>query len=228
MFTLDNFYKSKEWLWFRSLLIDERRADDGILYCQHCGKPITEKYDIIAHHIKELTLLNVNDRSISLNPDNILLVHARCHNEIHARFGHEAARKVFIVYGPPLGGKTSYVKSIARPTDLIVDVDSIWQMVTCNERYIKPDRLCDNVFGIRDALYQQIEDRLGKWTTAYVIAGLSNTRDREDLEARLAAELIFIDTPEEVCMERLRTCEDARDKKKWAGFIRDWFEEYTP
>lgn len=227
MWSLDTFYRSKEWQWLRELLIDERRADDGILYCQHCGEPITEKYDIIAHHIKELDILNVNDRSISLNPDNILLVHASCHNEIHARFGHEMARKVFIVYGAPLSGKTSYVKSIARPTDLIVDVDSIWQMITCNERYIKPPRLTSNVFAIRDHLYQQVEDRLGKWTTAYIIAGLPNARDREELSTRFAAELIYVDTPEEVCLERLRLCEDARDKAAWAGYIRDWFEEYA-
>lgn len=65
MWTLDTFYKSKEWLRFRDIIVQRwTNKDDGLLYCEHCGKPIVKAYDIIIHHKVELTDSNVNDRSI--------------------------------------------------------------------------------------------------------------------------------------------------------------------
>ena len=84
---LSRFYKSPEWEGLIKLLKIERVGNDGLLRCEHCGEPITRAYDCIAHHIKQLTPDNVDDYSISLNPDNIMLVHHKCHNAIHARFG---------------------------------------------------------------------------------------------------------------------------------------------
>ena len=55
MFTLDNFYKSKEWEAFRLTVIADRTGSDGFLCCAHCNKPILNKYDLIIHHIEELT-----------------------------------------------------------------------------------------------------------------------------------------------------------------------------
>ena len=63
MFTsLSQFYSSDEWRQLRKRLIAERtNPNDGILYCQHSGKPLLNSYDIVAHHIKPLTMQNVND-----------------------------------------------------------------------------------------------------------------------------------------------------------------------
>ena len=73
--TLAQFYNSQEWRQLRQMLIAERtNKDDGVLYCQHSGKPLINSFDIVAHHIQPLTLQNVNDYNISLNPANILLV----------------------------------------------------------------------------------------------------------------------------------------------------------
>ena len=41
--------------------------------------------ECIAHHKKRLTMQNVNDNSISLNPENIMFVTPQEHNEIHSR-----------------------------------------------------------------------------------------------------------------------------------------------
>ena len=109
--SLAQFYCSEEWRQLRLQLIAERTNKvDGILYCQHSGKPLLNSFDIVAHHIVPLTMQNVNDYSISLNPENILLVSQRAHNEIHARFGYCAQRKVYIVHGAPCSGKSSFVK----------------------------------------------------------------------------------------------------------------------
>ena len=113
----------------------------------------------------------MNDYSISLNPDNLMWLHHGCHNKIHCRFGYEDEAKVYLVYGSPLSGKSSWVKTVAGKDDLICDIDSIYQMISVNPRYIKNDRLKTNVFQIRNCIYDMIKMRTGKFGNAYVIGG---------------------------------------------------------
>ena len=75
MYTLDTFYKSKKWQRLVGLIRQERVGEDGFLRCEHCGKPIVRAYDCIGHHTIPLTEQNVNDYSISLNPDRIQREH---------------------------------------------------------------------------------------------------------------------------------------------------------
>lgn len=222
MFTLSTFYKSKEWENLLRALKSERVNKDGDIICEHCGKPIVKKYDCIGHHRKELTESNVNDMWISLNPDNIMLVHHRCHNQIHERWGHVKPKQVFLVYGPPCSGKSSWVKEAAGSEDIVLDVDSIWQMITVNERYVKPNRLKTNVFQVRDFIMDMIRTRSGNWKRAYVIGGYPLAMDRQRLIASLGAEPIFIEESKEVCLERAR----ADNRVGWEKFIEQWFEDY--
>lgn len=143
------FYRSRSWREFVELLKIERTDENGFIICAHCGKPIVKKYDCIGHHKEELTEENYENPEISLNPDNVVLVHQRCHNLIHDKLGY-VEKKVYIVYGSPLSGKSSYVKSLQNEGDLIVDIDNIWQALSGCERYIKPLRLRANVFQVRD------------------------------------------------------------------------------
>lgn len=61
MFTLSNFYKSKEWTDLLEQLKLERVNSDGEIICEHYSRPIVKKYDCIGHHIEELTEANVNN-----------------------------------------------------------------------------------------------------------------------------------------------------------------------
>ena len=178
MHTLDTFYKSTQWQKFRSVLINDRLTADGEIICEHCGKPIYKKYDIIAHHKKKLTDDNVNNAELSLNPDNIELIHFKCHNAIHQRFDGFKQR-VYLVYGSPCSGKTTFVYDNAYDDDLILDVDKIWECVCKNNRYNKSSRLKANVFGIRDTILDQIRTRTGMWRNAYVIGGYPLRTDRD-------------------------------------------------
>lgn len=229
MYTLDNFYKSKEWEKFRKCIIDERTNERGEILCAHCHRPIVNRYDLIVHHKKELTDLNVNDYTISLNPDNVECICFRCHNEEHRRFGHEGKKKVYIVYGAPCSGKVEWVRNNAGPNDLVVDMDSIYEAISINDRYIKSNRLSSVAFGIRDKLYEMIRYRDGKWCDAYVIIGGALRMDRERLTQRLNGECVFIDTPKDKCLLNLSTI-SMRDKarKEWEKYIDEWFEAYQP
>lgn len=229
MFTLKSFYKSKEWLKFRDVIIYERQdAVTKVNYCSHCHKQIVSNYDLIIHHKTELTEANVNDYNISLNPDNVEIVCFNCHNKHHARFGHEGKKRVYIVYGSPLSGKTTWVEQYAQPNDLIVDMDKLHEAVSINNRYEKNDRLNDPVFALRDTLYDVIKYRRGKWQCAYVIITGALAGERERLMQRLNADqCVFIEAAHDECIKRL----DSRDmnsesKKKWRGYIDKWFEMY--
>lgn len=192
--SLSQFYNSDAWKRLRAQLITERtNPTDGILYCQHSGKPMLQSYDIVAHHVKPLTLQNVNDYAISLNPENILLVSQRAHNEIHARFGHCVQRKVYIIHGAPCSGKSSFVDGIKGNSDLVVDIDSLWEAVT-GKRYYKPPALKANVFAMRDALLETVKTRAGNWERCFIIEGLPYRAERDRRRDVYGAELIHIDT----------------------------------
>ncbi|MCR5652217.1 MAG: HNH endonuclease [Ruminococcus sp.] len=216
---LQSFYRSDEWEQFRDVIIHERTSGDGILYCEYSGKPITKKYDAILHHKIELTEENVNDYNISLNPDNVIVVSFASHNKIHIR-NKGFKQQVYLVYGSPCAGKTTWVNSVATEDDLIVDMDKIWECISASDRYHKSNRLKSNVFGIRDTLLEQIKTRTGKWVNAYIIGGYPLKTDRDRLCDLLRAIPIFIDESKEVCISRA-------PNENWKEYIEVWFDDYV-
>lgn len=227
MYTLNTFYKSSEWKSLLQLLKLERVNEEGKLICEHCGKEMIKAYDIIGHHKIELNSNNVNDVNISLNPENIALIHFKCHNEIHERFGFEK-QKVYIVYGSPLSGKTTWVKNNSSADDLVVDIDNIYNMLNLNSsKYIKSNRIKTNVFLVRDFLIEQIKTRTGKWRNAYIIGGYPLQMERMRLCETLGAECIYIEATKEECINRLYT-DPNRELviKEWEKYIDDWWSKY--
>ena len=226
MFDLFSFYRSKEWRSLLEVLKRERVNDKGQIICEYCGKPITRAYDIIGHHKMELTEENVNDFTVSLNPENVAFVHHRCHNYIHNKLGY-SVREIFLVYGAPLAGKKTWVQNNMAEGDLVIDMDDIWQCVSGCDRYIKPNRLKSVVFRVRDTLIDSVKYRYGKWNNAYIIGGYPLSSERERLCRELGAREVFIEATKEECVERLNAMNDL-DKTEWTKYIEDWFGRYTP
>lgn len=226
MFNLFSFYRSQEWRRLLEQLKIERLTDDGEIICERCGRPITRAYDIIGHHKIELTEQNVNDLSISLNPENIAFLHHRCHNYEHNKLGY-SVREVYLVYGAPFAGKHEYVKDCMNEGDLIVDINDIWQCVSGCDRFVKPNRLRSVVFKVRDELITAVRYRAGKWCNAYIIGGYPLSSERTRLCKELGAREVFIESDREACIERLKS-KNLPDEKDWIGFIDGWFSSYTP
>lgn len=222
---LADFYRSKAWEKFRQIIVLERANEQGEIICAHCGRPIVKAYDCIAHHKIELTEINYRDAEVALNPDNIDLVHHRCHNEIHEKTGYQQP-KVYIVWGSPLSGKNTYVESVAKYGDIILDIDNLWEAVSGRRRYEKPNRIKENVFALHRLMLDMIASRRGYWTTAYIIGGYALPSERERLAERLGAELIHIDTTKEECLDRLAKSRDGRKKSEWEKYIADWWATY--
>lgn len=219
MYTLDNFYKSKEWEKLLQVLKIERVNEQGQLICEYCNEPIIKKYDCIGHHEIELTNENVNDINISLNPDNIKLIHFACHNKIHQRF-NGFYQSVYLVYGSPCSGKSTWVKNVANDDDLILDIDKIWECISNCDKYHKPNRLKANVFGIRDTILDQIKTRTGMWRNAYIIGGYPLASDRDRICNLLRAKPVFIDETKETCLSRAIN-------EDWKEYINEWFDSFT-
>lgn len=226
MYDLFTFYRSREWQALCAQIKQERVNEDGQLICAYCGKPIVKAYDCICHHKKHLTEENVNDFSVSLNPENVDLVHHRCHNYIHDKLGY-SKREVFIVYGPPLAGKTTWVRENMSEGDLVIDIDSIWECISGTDRYVKPNTLKPIVFKIRDLLLDSVKYRLGRWNNAYIIGSYVYQSDRERVIKDLGAKEIYINTPMIECINRLNNLDDKRDHDEWLKYIQEWFEKYS-
>lgn len=216
MFTIFNFYRSPEWEALRKSLMLERVDANGDVVCEHCNKPIVKAYDCIGHHKTPLTEGNVNNYDVSLNPDNVVLVHHKCHNEIHNRFG-AYTRHIYIVYGSPCSGKTTFVNERALKDDLIIDIDRIFEAINNG----RSNRLYDNVMQVYRLLIDMVKTRNGKWVNAYIIRGFPLKGERERLAAMLDAELVYIDTDKETCLKR--SYKRAPDYNK---FVLDWWQKF--
>jgi len=222
---LADFYRSKEWERLREIIRLERADQDGDIFCAHCGKRIVKAYDCIAHHKVELTEANYLDAAIALNPENIDLVHHACHNAIHEKTGYKQP-KVYLIWGPPLSGKNTYVQQVAKRGDFIVDMDNIWEAVSGRPRYDKPNRIKENVFALRDLMLDMIATRRGYWQTAYIIGGYALPNERERIAQRVGAECIYIETTKDECLARLASNADGRNRAAWEKYINDWWETF--
>ncbi|MCQ2308192.1 MAG: hypothetical protein MJ000_11635 [Bacteroidales bacterium] len=166
----------------------------------------------------ELTESNVNDVNISLNPENIAVVHHRCHNEIHKRFG-SYTRHIYIVWGSPCAGKTTFVEQNALKDDLIVDIDKIYAAINTS----RSNRVYANVMMIYRQMIDMIKTRNGRWVNAWIVRGFPLSVDRERLAAELGAELIHIDTDKEVCLARAMN-----RQKDYEEIVEDWWTKFIP
>lgn len=236
---LADFYRSKDWERFRAVVINERTGPDGVLRSELSGEPILKRYDAVLHHIIELTEENVHDVSIALNPKNVMVITFAEHNKIHDRFGDSRGKnagfkagwqKVYLIYGSPCSGKTTWVNKNANPDDLILDVDRIWDAICNDGRYNKvktkssrPSRLNSNVFAIRDLIIDMIRMRRGKWRAAWIIGGYPLRSDRDRICDLVGAEPIYIEATLDECLER---CSRERPAE-WEGYIRRWFETFV-
>lgn len=219
---LQRFYGSKRWRDLRDRLVIERH---GI--CERCGKDFSgETRMLSAHHKEHLTDETLKDPTVAVNPDNIEILCAKCHALQHPVRGFIKKRKeVFIVYGSPLAGKSTYVRENMELGDLVVDLDAIRSGISLQPLYTPAPPLQKTAFAVRDFLYEQIRIRSGEWQTAWVIAGLPRKDERERLAARLGASLILVEATEQECLKRLYDADDGR-YPEWEEYIKKWFADY--
>lgn len=67
------FYRSSAWRRTRAAYLETRHH-----ICERCGRPAS-----IVHHRHHIDANNVDDTSITLNPDNLEALCQECHNREH-------------------------------------------------------------------------------------------------------------------------------------------------
>lgn len=234
-----SFYNSKKWRDCREAYFNSKY---GI--CELCGKKGEE-----VHHKTFLSSENILNYDIAFNWDNLQLLCRSCHNAIHEKAYemHRAKNRrnngvqnglcfdedgnlienknVYIVWGAPASGKTKYVKEHKGKYDLIVDLDYILSAISLiNGKNIAEDYL---PFGleIRDLLYNLIAERKYYFEKAWIIATLPNKKKRLELQAKLKAELIHIDTSKEKCIEQAKYDNERVNKDLQYRIIEKYFKE---
>lgn len=197
--------------------------------CARCGKTF-DVSELRPHHKIELTLDNIDDVNITLNPDNIEVLCHDCHNAIHNRFGHAVGQKrVYLVYGSPCAGKSTYVNSVATRNDIVVNLDAIHRAICVCGLYDKPDATKRIAFNIRDYLLDEIRTATErrKWQDAYIIGGYPRQYEREQMVSEYGAELVHIDTPKEECIRRAMQDVSRRAIQDVViGWINKYWEDY--
>lgn len=218
--SLHQFYTSREWYDVKEILMLDRH-----MMCEVCHKLIREKYKAIGHHKIELDMVNVNDPSISLNLENLMLVCNTCHNALHNRFGSKTHHR-YLVYGPPLAGKRTFVSESANKNDLVVSMDDIRFAITGGKYYENSGYTLNDVYAVRDLLLDRIKVNVTKAHDVYVIGGYPYRGERERLCRELKLEPVYIECSKEECLARLEA-DDTRDKVLWTKYISDWFDTYS-
>ncbi len=127
---------------------------------------------------------------------------------------------VYLIYGAPCSGKSTYIKEHIQRGDLLCDVDLIYGAITNSNPH--DAELCTHEVAceLNNVLKDIIRDKQGNWKNAYVVS-IANTEEQvqKAKDQINADECIFIDTPYEVCMER------AKERPFYFQFlIQEWFE----
>lgn len=130
---------------------------------------------------------------------------------------------VYLIYGSPCSGKSTYIKEHIQRGDLVCEVDLIYGAITNSLPHDAEPYTHEVACELDSALKDIIRDRKGNWKNAYVVS-LANTDEKlKEAKDRINAdECIFIDTPYEVCMER------AKERPFYFQWlIQEWFETRT-
>ncbi len=127
---------------------------------------------------------------------------------------------VYLICGSPCSGKSTYIKEHIRRGDLICDVDLIYGAISGQDSHDAEMYTHEIACKLDSDLKDMIRDRVGGWKDAYVVS-LANTTEKlcKAKERIKADEVIFIDTPYDVCMERSK-----ERPPYFVWLIQEWFE----
>lgn len=125
-----------------------------------------------------------------------------------------------VVYGPPMGGKTTYVLNHCNAGDLILDIDRIYEAISgLSPREKRKDLLPYAIF-VFDALVEKIRQLPHD---AWIITTIKEKADR--IEKVFKAQRIDLIPLMDECLKRIKG-DSGRDTDYYREIIKNWYSQY--
>lgn len=197
--TVKPFYKSRVWQQLREEILKR----DNYL-CQRCLQQGKVTPADAVHHIKSIE----THPELALDPNNLIGSCHSCHNKEHPekQFFSKLRKRIIAVLGYPASGKTTYVRKVMTPQDIVLDLDRLVAAMTYRDGH---DRTNNALYAVKiadDMISQAVKDIRTKdysFDTLYVIRSRLSDEELGSLRAA-RAKLCWLDVDKDTCLERLR------------------------
>ena len=168
--------------------------------------------------------------------DNLQTICFQCHQEKRAKEAQMAAKgqsyddtssNVFLVYGPPAGGKATYVRGKASYGDVILSLDRMFVSLTGLPKYEKPDAILPYAQVAYDAVMALLCKTTHGLGSAWVMGSYPKKDFRESIARYLGADIVLCSASPDECKRRIRK-DDSRviRASAWDLLIDKWFVNY--
>lgn len=203
-------YNSKAWKECRKAYIREHPT------CERCRAhgviiPAEE-----VHHVKP-----IREGGSLTDPDNLEALCHACHMAAHGFRGRGAAQ-INVVYGPPCGGKTTYVQGVRYPEDVVWDMDMV--MAAISGRPIHSPAMpghVEIVQAMRDAVITQALRERCPVKRVWVIITNPWTIE-EKLRGHPSVAYFRVNSNREICLQRAREQERGEEVER---AIKRWYDK---
>lgn len=134
--------------------------------------------------------------------------------------------KNLIVTGPPGSGKTTWVHEQMKPGEIVLDLDAIKCALAGNNDFHGQNvSIVPMLTVVRDAVYQAVAERKNPGK-CYIITTETDLGKLRQWQVYLNAELKVMNTPLEICMERVRNDSTRPEKQVFYDLIEAWFSSW--
>lgn len=131
-----------------------------------------------------------------------------------------------IITGPPGSGKTTWVHEQMKQGEMVLDLDTVkCALAGNNELQAQAADMVPMLTVVRDAVYRAVAEHKNSGK-CYIITTENNLGKLRQLQIYLNAELKVMDTPLEVCMERVKNDPTRPDKQLFYDLIKEWFDTW--
>lgn len=125
--------------------------------------------------------------------------------------------RIFIIYGPPGGGKSSYVRSRKEPADIVLDLDRICAAISMSSIHGDHRAVYDTAWRIYDFMVDQIDAGSLNYDRCWIIT----TNQAKQIQAKTGGEIIEVDPGINETLRRIEadetTSEDEKRRRKDAA-----------
>lgn len=127
---------------------------------------------------------------------------------------------IYLIYGAPCSGKSTYISEHAKRGDLICDVDLIYAAISGEDPHDADLYVHEIALMLQRELLDIIRERKGEWNDAYVTSTANTPEKVSKLAEQIKAdECILMNTPYEICMNRAKS-----RPPYFQLLIQEWYE----